>query len=170
MVYEFWRTPFNARPMTIRLTNGVFCALLLLAAAGLLGFGVPIAGGADSKPESKYQLRLIWGTDDPKPTGKELKDVENEVKEKLKFLRWKNYFEVTRKSVAVLEGATQRVRLSDKCDVELQNLGASTVEVRLYGEGKCVAKVKEKVTMEKQVVIAGDAKNDTAWFVVVNLQ
>jgi hypothetical protein len=126
------------------------------------------AGGA--KGDLKFEIQLIWGTNGEKPPGKDLQDVEPRITEALKgVFKWKNYFEVTRKKIAVASKSMQRVKLSDKCDVEVQHLGGSFVQIKLLGEGKCVHTRKEPITPGKLITIAGEDKNDTAWFVVLKV-
>src|SRR5262245_17362973 len=83
---------------------------------------------AESKGELKFEVQLIWGTNEEKPPGKNLKEVEPRITEALKgIFKWKNYFEVTQKNLSVPSKMTQRLRLSEKCEVEVQNLGNSSV-------------------------------------------
>jgi len=126
---------------------------------------------AENKGELSFQVQLIWGTNGEKPPGKDLKDVEQRIKEALKgIFKWKNYFEVTRKTLKVPAKATQQLQLSDKCQVVVQNLGNSSAQIKLLGEGKCVNTRKESITPGKLITIAGEDKNDTAWFVVLKAQ
>ncbi len=140
---------------------------LWMIAAGLGGMSQCVEG-AEGKADWKFEVQLIWGTNDEKPPGRELKEVEAKITDGLKgIFKWKNYFEVTRKKMDVAGGATQRLKMSDKCDVEVQSLGGSNVEIRLIGEGKCVNKVKQTISTGKLITIAGGDKNDTAWFVIL---
>jgi len=61
----------------------------------------------------------------------------------------------------------KRVRMSEKCEIEVENLGDSTVEVKLFGEGKMVVRKKQALPTGELLVLAGEDKNDTAWFVVL---
>jgi hypothetical protein len=122
----------------------------------------------ESKGELKFEVQLIWGTNGEKPPGKNLREVEPRITEALKgIFKWKNYFEVTHTNVAVASKAMQSVKLSDKCEVQVRNLGNSSVQIKLLGEGKCVHTRKEPITRGKLITIAGEDKNDTAWFVVL---
>src|SRR5437868_252659 len=98
----------------------VWCLCLLVT----IHWGTHRALAADSKGDLKFQVQLLWGTNDDKPPGQDLKEVEPRIMEGLKgIFKWKNYFEVTRKNLSVAPNATQRLKLSDKCEVEVQNLG-----------------------------------------------
>jgi hypothetical protein len=118
--------------------------------------------------ETQFQVQLIWGTDGEKPKDKPLKEVDPKFQDKLKgIFKWKNYYEVNRQSLALPKDGTQKAKLSDKCDIQLQDLGNSRVEIRLFGEGKPVVKKAQTVVPGEPIVLAGDSKNDTAWFVVL---
>lgn len=140
-------------------------ALLLLAMA----FG-PLAL-ADSKPGQKYTAILIWGSDGPKPEGKELKDVDGKLTEKFtKIFKWKNYYEVKRSDFELKPGEPKKVSLSDKCEVSLNMTEKEGLEVELFGEGRSVYKGKQSMPLKDVLILAGDDKNATAWFVVLKPQ
>ncbi len=116
------------------------------------------------------QAQLVWGTNNDKPDDPKLKEVETKVTDKLRgVFKWKNYFEVSRQSFAVPMSSPKKVKMSDHCEIEVQNLGNSSIEVRLYGQGKMVVRKTQKIKANELLVLAGDDKNDTAWFVVMSL-
>ena len=138
----------------------LLCCLLVLVA----GFAQATACAGEIKLEAK----LVWGTDGPKPDDPKLKELDPVLKEKLKgVFKWKNYFEVNHQSFAVLEGVSKKARMSAKCVIEVQNLGSSVVEVKLFGEGDLVVKKKEPLKSGKSLILAGPSKDDTAWFVAL---
>jgi hypothetical protein len=115
--------------------------------------------------------QLVWATDGAKPAGKELKEVDAVMRKKLRgVFRWKNYYEIGRKEFKVVSAALSRIRLSPKCEIEVEHLGKSSFEVKLFGEGKMVVKKRQGLTPGELLVLAGDDKDDTAWFVVIRLQ
>ena len=59
--------------------------------------------------------------------------------------------------------------MSDQCEIEVQSLGNASVELKLYGQGKMVVRKTQKIKAGELLVLAGDDKNDTAWFVVLSL-
>ena len=125
---------------------------------------------ADAKPEQKFTAMLIWGTDDEKPADKEkeLKEVDPALKEKFrKIFKWKNYFEVSRTNVGVKVGQAQEVKLSKKCLVKIHQTEKEGMDVELIGEGKSVYKGKTSMPLKDILILAGDDKNATAWFVVL---
>ena len=115
------------------------------------------------------QAQLVWGTNKEKPDDPNLKEVDPSVAEKLrKVFKWKNYFEVNKQNVTVTVGSPKKVKMSDDCEIEVQNLGNSSIEVKLYGKGKLAVRKTQKISPSELLVLAGDDKDDTAWFVVLS--
>ena len=116
------------------------------------------------------QAQLVWGTNNDKPENPKLKEVEAKVTDKLRgVFKWKNYFEVSRQNFAIPVSSPKKVKMSENCEIEVQNLGNSSIEVKLYGQGKMVVRKTQKIKPNELLVLAGDDKNDTAWFVVMSL-
>src|ERR1041385_5246557 len=145
----------------------LLCRLTLAATISFVCFSIT----ARSAPgDLNLQARLVWGTNKDKPDDPKLKDVDAQVKEKLRgVFKWKNYFEVNRQDFTVTASGPKRVKMSNRCEVEVQNLGNSSVELRIYGQGKMVVRKTQKIKAGELLVLAGDDKNDTAWFVVLSL-
>ncbi len=117
----------------------------------------------------KLQAQLVWGTNDDKSPDPKHKPVDDDVKAKLNELplKFSNYFEVNRKSVEVAMSATNRVPMSEKCELEVKSLGANNFEVSLYGKGKQVVNRKQALKKGEMLVVGGNAPNATAWLVVL---
>lgn len=128
----------------------------------LLGMAV----AADNESPTDFEIRLIWGSNDstsPDPTHKKLDSaLTSWLKKKL---RWGYYYEVNRKVESIQVGKTAVVKLSNKCTVKVKNNGNSRLYVELLGDNKMVNKVTD--TLKEWLILAGDDKNDTAWFVVI---
>ena len=60
-------------------------ALAFIVALGLCSTAV-------SAGELRLRAQLAWGTDDAKPSGQNLKEMDPKLREKFRHLRWKNYF------------------------------------------------------------------------------
>jgi hypothetical protein len=140
----------------------LFLALCLLAVT--LGAEVARAGDALS-----IQAQLVWGTNDQQPPDFKHKPIDAELAKKLSKApyRWKYYFEVKRMDAALALGETKPLSMSEKCKIDIKNAGGDMVEVKLYGEGKPVSKHTEKLVNDWPLILSGDAKNDTAWLVVI---
>lgn len=148
----------------MRLTITFAWALLLGSGFGL----TPLCTHAQGAGEAVYHVKLVWGTNGPKPKDKDLKDVTTELAPKLPMFKWEKYYEVSAKNLSVpKDGTSEKLKLSDKCEVQIQDQGTARIELRLFGEGKPVVKHTHPVVPGEMIVLGGDSKNDTAWFVVL---
>jgi hypothetical protein len=140
--------------------GGIALAVLFFASQ------VPVQSGP---ADLSLQAQLVWGTNKEKPDDPKLKEVDPSVAEKLrKVFKWKNYFEVNKQNVTVTVGSPKKVKMSDHCEIEVQNLGSASIEVKLYGKGKLAVRKTQKIHPTELLVLAGDDKDDTAWFVVLS--
>ena len=140
-------------------------ALLAAVAAGLFS-----TTAQSNVPELKLQVQLVWATDDeksPDPLHKEL--TGGLAKKFASTYRWKKYFEVNNQNLSIPTNATKKTTLSPHCAVEVKYLGGSKVEVTFEGKGKKLVKVCDVIKPTEPLIIAGDAQNSTAWFVVISL-
>jgi len=146
---------------------GAYCRLTVAEVVFIFGC-ITLVNSAST--ELNLSAQLIWGTNNEKPDDPRLKEITPEVGEKLRgVFKWKNYFEVNRQNFKVNSPATKKVKMSEHCEIEVQNLGSSVVEVKLYGKGKLVVKKRQVFKTGELLVLAGDDKNDTAWFVVLTV-
>jgi len=147
--------------MRLRIFPAVGCVALLALLANVALHALAAEG-------SKFQLVLVWATDDAKPpAGKDYKPLDPETRKQIKALKWKNYFEVKRIDFSLAPGSTKKVPISEKCALDIKDLGSSSVEVVLFGKGKEVARVKQVLRPGEILVPAGDAPNETAWLVIL---
>ena len=138
----------------------------LLASLAFVLISLPSALAATG--DLHVQAQLVWGTDGDKPPDPDLKRLDEATRKKLgSVFKWKNYFEVDRQNFKVTLSTKKRVRLSPKCEVEVENLGDSQVEVKLFGEGKMVVKKRQVLKAGELLILAGDDKNQNAWFVII---
>ncbi len=133
----------------------LFCLLVLTTAA--------------SAGEISVEAQLLWGTNDKKSPNPKHKPVAEETRKKLKELplKWSNYFEETRKEFKVAEGAATRVSLSERCDIEVKNLGNNKVEVNTFGKGEKVVKQTQSLPKDETLLLGGNAPNETAWLIIL---
>jgi hypothetical protein len=114
---------------------------------------------------------LIWGCDEEKPADPKIKPVSPELARRLKgIFKWKHYFEVKTETARIEDKKTKDFILSDKCTVKVKNDGSKAFEAKLFGEGKFLKAVNQPVKAGEDVVLAGDDKNATAWFVILTPQ
>ena len=93
-------------------------------------------------PSSRFEVQLIWGTNESRSPDPKHKPVEPEIRKKLEELplKWSHYFEVKRKIFVVPPFESRREALSEKCALEIKNLGGERVEVSLIGKGERVVR------------------------------
>ena len=140
----------------------VWLAMCVLAPA----FCSQRAQGADLK----VQAQLIWATNEPKsPNPKHhLLDEQDRLAAKLRnTYRWTNYFEINKTNVNIPVGSTNLEAISAKCKLEIANLGSDKVAIKLFGQGKEVGTLKDKVLAGWPLVLAGNSSNSNGWFVAI---
>ncbi|MBM3837694.1 MAG: hypothetical protein FJ398_06975 [Verrucomicrobia bacterium] len=133
-----------------------------------LVFTLGIESAEPKGGDRKFEAQLIWGTDKEKPDDPKLKKVDPELVAGLqKIFRWAHYYQVTNVTfvVPLKPKPGTRVKLSDKCDIEVSDKGKPMTEVKLFGEEKLVRTINQAIP--QCLVIGGDVPNQTAWFVVL---
>ena len=137
----------------------------LLTATLLLPAFMAVAAAADLKLEAQ----LVWGTSEAKSPDPKHKSVDADVRHKLASLplKWSNYFEVNRQKFTVAPEATKRADLSEKCAVEVKNLGDDKVEVVLFGKGKEIWKGMQHLPRGEILILGGNAPAESAWLVTL---
>jgi hypothetical protein len=152
--------------MSPKATSGRVLAWVSVAVLGLLLSPAP---GAAPPPNLKLEALLIWGTNDANSPDPKQKPVTDEVLKKLHELpfKWTRYFVVNRKVFEVAHKTAVRVSMSEKCDLEVKNMGDTTVEVSLFGKHAHVLKRTQPLPKGDTLVLGGNAPNATSWFVVL---
>jgi hypothetical protein len=57
--------------------------------------------------------------------------------------------------------------MSEHCMLTVRSLGDNRFEVKLQGDGKPVSTHTETLQDDWPLILSGDAKNNTAWLVVI---
>ena len=117
--------------------------------------------------DPKLEVLLIWGTHGETSPDEKHKPLDEDLVKKLKMFKWKKYFTVNRLEVTPNSRSSQKIRLSPHSEVAVKALDGSRYEINVYGKGKHVRKITEKITKQDSLVIAGDDKNDCAWFILI---
>lgn len=143
---------------------------LMQALACMPAVALAVAADDKAKPADAgvedYEVRLIWASNDESSPDPKHKKLDSQLTAFLKkSFRWSNYYEVNSKVLSVSVNEIKEAKLSDVCTVKVKNLGNSRLEADLFGKGKPVSNTKAK--LDKWVILAGEAKNDTGWFVVI---
>lgn len=120
--------------------------------------------------ELKLEIVLIWGSNQEKSPDPKHKPLTGEMAKRLgKVFKWKHYFEVNKVNETIPNRGTKKIKVSPKCDIEITELEGASVEVKLYGEGKLINKSVKQLSKGEYFVLAGDDKNETAWFIMITL-
>ncbi len=143
--------------------------LLAWFSALLVGTAYAPSSARAAEATLKVEALLIWGTNDTQSPDPKHKPVSAEVRKKLQELpfKWTNYFVVNRKTVDVPAKGSIKLPMSEKCDIEVKNLGNTTVEVSLFSRVKHVLKRTQALPKGETLVLGGNAPNATSWFVVL---
>jgi hypothetical protein len=136
----------------MRSTARLFFSIFLLAASAKAG-------------DMNLEARLMWGTNDENG-GPNSKPVDAELSATLhRTFKWTHYFEITNQLAAIPEKQTRDLKMSDRCTLRVKNLGGSRVEINCIGEGKEVHKRTDTLLHHNWLVVGGNDKNNTAWFI-----
>jgi hypothetical protein len=145
------------------------CRLALCAA--LLGPAFPgSASQPASGPDFQLEVKLIWGSNDETSPDPSHKKVDTEFTKWLvsNHYKWKHYFEVKAEKVKIPAGTQKTVTLSHGNSVEIKNVDGIRLETRLMSQSKPVTNVaKPQFPKGARLVLAGQDKNDSGWFVVI---
>jgi hypothetical protein len=113
-----------------------------------------------------FYLQLIRGTDADKPPGAAAKPAGPELSRRLQMFRWKNYWEINRRTVVLDTDGKSRQRMSDQQEVEIALTAPREMTVCIYADGKLTRRRKQSV--DTPFYIAGGNSDATqSWFIVV---
>jgi len=134
---------------------------------GLLCLGaIPVQAAETSG--TRVEAILVWATHVAKTNDTSLKELEPQLAQKLgKRFKWNLYYEVRRKEATVGTKDPTHVPISDKCSLDVKQLGEHRFEVNLTGKGKPVSRMVESLANGHLMILGGDDKNDTAWIILI---
>jgi hypothetical protein len=143
----------------------LFAALTLVT---VLSAALPTFAAEGKKPV-KFEIQLLWGTDEEKSPDPNHKQVDPDVEKRLKAipLKFKHYFLVNKKVIVLPLGQTKKEPVSEKCEIELKNIDNLKFELAFFGKGKQTNRRTQEFSVGEMFVQGGNAPNSTAWLVVV---
>jgi hypothetical protein len=112
---------------------------------------------------------LVWAANDESPP-QNYKELSTQMQKKLQSgapYKWKHYYEVHKTNVVLHPKETRKIEMSKHCMLEATNPNDGRIQVNLYGEGKPVSKHVEPLPVGQLVTLGGNAKNDTAWMILI---
>jgi len=119
--------------------------------------------------DMQLEAILVWGTNEQKSPEPKHRPVGPELKKRLQELplKWTNYFEVNRVKIDVPPSGSNKVPLSDKCEIEVRNPGQAKIEVKVFGRGKQVATRSQDLPKHGTLIIGGDSPGTNCWLAVI---
>jgi hypothetical protein len=145
------------------------CRLALLSAAlGGLAL-IPSPGVAAAEANLRLEALLIWGTNDAQSPDPTHKPVTPDVQKKLQELpfKWTTYFVINRKVLEVPPKGAVKVSMSDKCQIEVKNVGNTIVQASLFGRQKHILERTQPLPKGDTLLLGGNAPNATSWLVLL---
>src|SRR5208282_929970 len=100
----------------------------------LLG-GTGLTASAQDHPSTFY-VQLIRGTDTEAPPEPRARLVGPELNHRLHVFKWKNYWEIARRTVVLKPGAKSRQRLTPQREVEIALTSPQDMTVSIYTAGQ----------------------------------
>ena len=144
--------------------------LIAAVAVCLVWLPPKLASGGVASVDLYVDATLVWGVKERSENSK-LKPAGEDMQAKLrKSLKWEHYYEITNKSFSLAGFKSHRVRMSKKCEVEVNRVGDSEVVVKLIGEGKVVVNRRASLLKDDAVVLGGPCEDQSAWLVVLNFK
>ena len=135
----------------------VLVALLLLVSGGF------VAAQADP---ITVQARLVHGT------SKEQKgkmEVPAAIKKKLaRVFKWMHYYQLNSKRLNIADATTKSAKLSKTASIKVTNRKNDQIAVSLYSKGKMLVQKTQSLKPGQHMVLAGNTKSDSAWFIVLS--
>jgi hypothetical protein len=132
-------------------TCSLICSLLLAALPALAS-------------DLTLEARLVWGANESNDA--RYTPVPGDLAAKLHgAFKWDNYFGITNKVHSIPLNQSRDFKMSDRCVLKIKNLGDSRVEVSCIGQGKVATKGSHTLKTGHWLVLGGNAKDNTAWFI-----
>lgn len=132
----------------------------------LLLLAVPYLAPGAEKSEVTFYLQLIRGTDDGKLPSPDARPAGPEVSRRLQMFKWRNYWEMSRRTVVLEAGGKCRRRMSPVREVEIALSAPREMTVCIYADGKLTRRRRQP--LDTPFYIAGGDKGATqCWFIVV---
>jgi hypothetical protein len=131
-------------------------------------FGLVLAVMSTRAADLKLEAKLIWGSNDP--TNKVQHPLVKDAKLSShlhRIFKWDNYYEINTKVVSIPQAKTGTLQMSEKCKLDVKNLGGNRIEVNCIGKGKPVSHGTQSLPPGQWFTLGGNDKNNSAWFVVM---
>jgi hypothetical protein len=131
----------------------------------LLIGGTALAASANEETLTFY-VQLIRGTDAETPPAPEARLVGPELDQRLHVFKWRNYWEVARRTILLKPGAKNRQRMTPQREVEIALTSPQEMTVSIYTGGQLTRRRKQAADTAFYIA-GGDHDNAQCWFIVV---
>ena len=132
----------------------------------LMLLALPCAALSAEKDEITLYLQLIRGTDGDQPPAADARIAGPELCRRLQMFKWKNYWEISRRSVRLGYGEKTRQRMTAEREVEIARKSPHELIISNYANGKLTRRRTQ--SLETPFYIAGGDKDpDQSWFIVL---
>jgi hypothetical protein len=132
----------------------------------LLVFALAAFGQADERAVT-YYVQLVRGTDGDKPPAPACRPAGPRLVATFRpVMKWKNYWEISCKSVTLNTGQTSRIRLGNGREVEIDLRLANKRQVTAYQDGVMVDRTISPLGAS-MTITGGDRDPQSVWFIVV---
>jgi hypothetical protein len=121
--------------------------------------------GAD-KSGATFYLQLIRGTDGDQPPVAEARLAGPELSRHLQMFKWKNYWEISRRTVLLGERSVTRQRMTAEREVQIARTTAGEMTVCIYTNGKLTRRRTQPLDTPFYIA-GGDKEGAQSWFIVV---
>ena len=135
----------------------VFVAILLFADSGI---------ASDKADSINIKACLVVGASKEK---KGAKKVSEPIRKRLsKVFKWRNYYQLSVKQLSIPDDKTKTTKLSKKASIKVSNRKNGKVSVSLFSGSKMLIQKSQTLRTGSYMVLAGDSKGDSAWFIVIS--
>ena len=134
----------------------------------LLALAAPVLTGPENSSVTLW-VQLVHATRGDSVQFAGWKSIGPELNKRLSdVFRWSDYYEVSRKEVAIEPGKITKIRLLGERDVAITFKSPTEMEVRLYRDGRLV-RTAQRSLKQRMTIMGGDSNQNQkeAWFVVV---
>lgn len=126
-----------------------------------------VSGVASGKADSiEISASLVVGTSKEKKGSKKVSDP---IRKRLsKVFKWRNYYNLSVKQLSIPDDKTKTTKLSKKAFIKVNNRKNGKISVSLFSGGKMLIQKSQTLRTGSYMVLAGDSKGDSAWFIVIS--
>ncbi len=134
----------------------------------ILSFCLALSAAVPLAPPTldKVFVQVIWGTDQPRPTGTSYREIGPKLSAKLSpVFRWQHYWETERQTVRLDPARITKVQLANQRALELERLKSGEIEVRLFLKGGLVSKSRYS-SSGCMAILGGEHESKDSYFIV----